>query len=161
MARSEAKIKEGAAPFLEEGEEVLAAIVARPRGWTQATASAGGGAAAGLIGGALGRKKEQRNVDAAEESGFQLASPMALVVTQRRLLSFEIASPIGFGIGVKVKELVGAVPVSEVEAIDVKRLAVGKTVTVTVRGVPFVLEVGAGANASGVAEALDRAKAAA
>lgn len=161
MARSEAKIKEGAAQFLEDGEEVLAAIVARPRGWTQAAASAGGGAAAGLIGGALGRKKEQRNVDAAEKAGFQLASPMALVVTQRRLLSLEVTSPIGFGIGVKVKGLVSEVPVSEVQSIDVKRLAVGKTVTVTVRGVPFVLEVGAGANAGGVAEALDRAKAAA
>jgi antitoxin (DNA-binding transcriptional repressor) of toxin-antitoxin stability system len=43
----------------------------------------------------------------------------------------------------------------------VKRLAAGKTITVTVRGVPFVLEVGAGANAKGVAEAFERAKAAA
>lgn len=161
MARSETKIKEGAAPFLEDGEEVLAAIVARPRGWTQATASAGGGAAAGLIGGALGGKKAQRNVEAAEQAGFQLASPMALAVTQRRLLSLGVTSPIGLGIGLKVKELVSAVPVSEVESIEVKRLAAGKTVTVTVRGVPFTLEVGAGANASGVAEALDRAKAAA
>ena len=60
MARSEAKIKEGAAPFLEQGEQVLAAIVARPRGWTQAGASAGGGAAAGVIGSALGGKKQRQ-----------------------------------------------------------------------------------------------------
>ena len=52
MARSEEKIKEGAAPFLEEGEEVLAAIVARPRGWTQAGASAGGGAGCSVGGAA-------------------------------------------------------------------------------------------------------------
>jgi hypothetical protein len=32
--------------------------------------------------------------------------------------------------------------------------------TVTVRGTPFVLEVGAGANASGVAETFESAKAA-
>jgi hypothetical protein len=32
-------------------------------------------------------------------------------------------------------------------------------VTVTVRGVPFVLEVGAGANAKGVADAFERVKA--
>lgn len=158
MARSEAKIKEGAAPFLEEGEEVLAAIVARPRGWTQANASAGGGAVAGLVGGALGRRKEQQNVAAAEESGFELASPMALAVTQRRLLSLAVTAPVGLGIGMKVKELVSAVPIGEVDSIEVKRLAVGKTVTVTVRGVPFVLEVGAGADANGVAEALERAK---
>ena len=159
MAGSEAKIKEGAAPFLEEGEEVLAAIVARPRGWTQAGASAGGGVAAGMIGRAIGNKKQQKNVDAAQESGFELASPMALAVTGRRLLSLKVTAPIGLGIGMKVKELVSAAPVSEVDSIEVKRLAVGKTVTVTVRGVPFVLEVGAGADAKGVAEALERAKA--
>jgi hypothetical protein len=32
MARAEAKIKDGAAPYLEQDEQVLAAIVARPRG---------------------------------------------------------------------------------------------------------------------------------
>ncbi len=159
MARSEAKIKEGAAPFLELGEEVLAAIVARPRGWTQAVASAGGGAAAGAVGGAIGGKKQQQSIDAAQKSGFELASPMALAVTPRRLLSLKVTAPIGLGIGMKVQELVSAVPVSEVDSIEVKRLAVGKTVTVTIRGVPFVLEVGAGADAKGVAEALERAKA--
>jgi hypothetical protein len=159
MARAEAKIKEGAAPFLEQGEEVLAAIVARPRGWTQAGASAGGGAAAGLIGGALGGKKQQQNVAAAEESGFEITSPMALAVTDRRLLSLKISNPVGLGIGGEVKELVSSAPLSEVDSIEVKRLAVGKTVTVTVRGTPFVLEVGAGANAKGVAEEFERAKA--
>jgi hypothetical protein len=159
MARAESKIKEGAAPYLEQGEEVLAAIVARPRGWTQSTASAGGGAAAGLIGGAIGGKKQQQNVEAAQESGFEIASPMALAVTDRRILSLKISNPVGLGIGGDVKELVSAAPLSDVDSIEVKRLAVGKTVTVTVRGTPFVLEVGAGANAKGVAEEFERAKA--
>jgi hypothetical protein len=161
MARSEAKIKEGAAPFLEAGEEVLAAFVARPRGWTQTNASAGGGALAGVIGGTIGGKKQQQNVDAAQQTGFELASPMALAVTPRRLLSLKVTQPVGMGIGMKVQELVGAVPVGDVDSIEVKRLAVGKTVTVTVRGVPFVLEVGAGADTKGVTEALERAKTAA
>ncbi len=159
MARAEAKIKEGAAPYLEQGEEVLAAIVARPRGWTQSSASPGGGAAAGLIGGAIGGKKQQQNVAAAEESGFEITSPMALAVTDRRLICFKISNPVGLGIGGDVKELVSAAPLSEVDSIEVKRLAVGKTVTVTVRRTPFVLEVGAGANAKGVAEEFERAKA--
>ena len=159
MARSEAKIKEGAAPFLDEGEEVLAAIVARPRGWTQANASGGSTEAAELVSGTLGQRKEEGNVDAAAEAGFQLASPMALAVTQRRLLSLGVANPIGFGIGVKVTELVSAVPLSAVDSIEVKRLALGKIVAVTVHGVQFRLEVGAGANARGVADALERAKA--
>ena len=81
MARAEAKIKDGAAPYLQPGEEVLAAMVARPRGWTQSNASGGGGAVAGAIGGALGRKKQQGNIAAAQDSGFEIASPMALAVT--------------------------------------------------------------------------------
>ena len=158
MARAEAKIKEGAAPYLEQGEEVLAAIVARPRGWTQSSASPGGGAAAGLIGGAIGAKKQQHNLAAAGESGFEITSPMALAVTDRRLICFKISNPVGLGIGGDVKELVSAAPLSEVDSIEVKRLAVGKTVTVNVRGTPFVLEVGAGANAKGVAEEFERAR---
>ena len=159
MARAEVKIKEGAAPYLEQGEEVLAAMVARPRGWTQSSASPGGGAAAGLIGGAIGGKKQQQNVAAAEESGFEITSPMALAVTDRRIICFKISNPVGLGIGGDVKELVSAAPLGEVDSIEVKRLAVGKTVTVTVRGTAFVLEVGAGANAKGVAEEFKRAKA--
>jgi hypothetical protein len=158
MARFETKIKEGAAPFMEPGEEVVAAVVARPRGWTQSVGSAGGGAIAGAVGGAIGGKKQQANVEAAGEVGFELASPMALAVTQQRVLSISIGSPIGLGIGGKVKELVSAVPVSQVDSIEVKRLAAGKTITVTIQGTPFVLEVGAGANAKGIAEAFEKAK---
>ena len=119
MARSEAKIKEGAAALLEPGEEVLAAIVARPRGWTQARASAGGGAAAGAIGGALGGRKQRASVDAAQQAGFGLASPMALAVTGKRLLSLKVTAPIGLGIGMKVQELVSAVPLADVDSIDI------------------------------------------
>src|SRR4051794_17655635 len=158
MARFETKIKEGAAPLLEPGEEGLAAFVARPRGWTQATASPGGGAVAGRVGGALGGEKQGENVAAAGDAGFELASPMALAATQRRLLSPAIAAPIGLGMGGKVKNLVSAVHIGEVESIVSKRLAVGKIVTVTVRGVPFVLEVGAGANVNGVVDAFQQAK---
>jgi hypothetical protein len=159
MAKAEKKIKDGAAAYLEQGEEVLAAVVARPRGWTQSNASPGGGALAGAIGGALGGKKQRQSVDAATEAGFELASPMALAVTDRRLLSLKISSPIGLGIGGDVKDLVSAASLSDVDSIEVKRLAVGKTMTVTVRGVPFALEVGAGANAGGLAEAFESAKA--
>ena len=161
MARAETKIKEGAAPFLEPGEDVLAGIHARPRGWTQATASAGGGALAGVVGGTIGGKKQQKNVEAAQESGFELANPMALAVTDRRLLCFEVSNLIGMGMGGDVKELVSSAPLSEGDSIETKRLGVGKTVTVTVRGTPFVLEVGAGADAKGIVEAFEHSKSAA
>jgi hypothetical protein len=153
-SRYEDKIKKGAAPFLDNGEEVLAVIVARPRGWTQAMA--GGGTP---VAREMGAAKQARNVAAADNAGFQLASPMALAVTQRRLLSIKIGSPIGLGIGGDVKELVSAVPVTDVDSVEVKRLAAGKVVTVTVRGTPFALEANAAADANGLAQALDRAKA--
>lgn len=158
MARSEAKIRDGAAPFLEEGEDVLAAFVARPRGWTQENAAAVSGADGAELVGAIGAEKQKRSVDSALAAGFPLASPMALAITNRRLLSLGISNPIGFGIAVKVKELVGAVPLGSVDAIEVKRVALGTIVDVTIDGVPFTLEAGAGANARGVAEALERSK---
>jgi len=65
MARAEAKIKDGAAPFLEPGEEVLAAMVARPRGWTQSNASAGGGAGAGANAKRVAESFEQAKARAA------------------------------------------------------------------------------------------------
>ena len=34
-----------------------------------------------MVGGAIGGKKQKENIDAAQESGFELASPMALAVT--------------------------------------------------------------------------------
>ena len=150
------KIRRGADQFLEDGEQVLATLVVRPRGWTQAGSGAAG---PGSIASSIGARKQARNYEAADRSGFRITSPMALVVTDRRLLSLKIGSPIGLGIGGAVKELIDAAPLTDVDGIEVKRLAVGKTLTVTVRGTPFVLETGAGGDAKGVAAAVERAKA--
>lgn len=148
-SRHEQKIKDGARPLLQEGEEVLSAFVARPRGWTQS------GAGSAVIGDA----QQERAHAAAGQAGFRLASPMALALTQRRLLSLSISSPIGLGVGGEVRAIVGSAPLADVDAIDVKRLLLGKTVTVTIRGVPFTLEANALADAGGLAEAFRRAKA--
>jgi hypothetical protein len=61
---------------------------------------------------------------------------MALAVTQRRLLSLKVGALIGMGMGGKVEGLVSAAPLSDVDSIEMKRLAAGKTITVTVRGRP-------------------------
>jgi hypothetical protein len=149
-SRQESKIAEGAGAFLEDGEEILAAFVARPRGWTQAMAGSR----------SLGASQQGKARDGAEAAGFQLASPMALAITQRRLLSFEIGSPIGMGAGGEVKQLAGEAPVGDVDSIEIKRLLLGKVITVTVRGVPFKLEANAKADVKGLVEAFERAKAA-
>jgi hypothetical protein len=147
----EDKIKEQAQRYLEADEHVLAAFVARPRGAT--TAGAGG-----LGAGAIGGMKVARQKRGAEEAGLQLASPMALALTGSRLLVLAVSPPIAMGKGGDVKDLVSAAPLTDVESIEVKRLLVGKTVTVTVRGTSFKLEVGAGGDAKGLAEEFAQAK---
>lgn len=148
MGAYDKKLAEGAKPFLEEGETVLAAFIARPRGWTQSMAGAR----------PLGRAQVHAAATGAAASGFALASPMALAVTQRRLLTLSIGSPIGLGIGGKVKGIAGSAPLSAVDSIEIHRLAVGKTVTVTISGEPFKLEANAAANAKGLVAAFEQAK---
>ena len=145
---SEDKIREGARPFLEDGEEVRAAFVARPRGWTQAMAGSMH----------LGAHQQGKQHEGAGQAGFALASPMALAITDRRLLSFSMGAQAGMGVGGGVKELVGEAPLGEVDAIKVKRLLMGKVVELQVRGESFKLEAGAGANVKGVAEAYERSR---
>ena len=149
--KSEDKIREGAKPFLEDGEEVLAAFVARPRGYTQAHA--------GSL--HVGAHQQGQATAGAERAGFELASPMALAITPKRLLSLSMGAQAGMGIGGGVKELVSEAPLREVDNIEIKRLLLGKVVKLTVRGEEFKLEVGAGANAKGVVEAFQEHKAAA
>ncbi|MEP7203234.1 MAG: hypothetical protein ABI894_11520 [Ilumatobacteraceae bacterium] len=148
MAAYDKKLKEGAQPFLDEGEQVLAAFIARPRGWTQSMAGAR----------PLGHAQMSENTAGAAASGFELASPMALAVTQRRLLTLSIGSPIGLGIGGKVKGIAGSAPLSAVDSIEIQRLAVGKTITVTIEGQLFKLEANAAADAKGFVETFEHAK---
>jgi hypothetical protein len=83
---------------------------------------------------------------------------MALALTQRRLLSLSIGSPLGLGLGGRVKAIFGAAPLAEVDSIAVKRLLLGQVVTVTVRGSEIRLEANALAGARHLAAELVRAK---
>jgi hypothetical protein len=152
MATSyEDKIKEQAQPLLEANEHVLAAIVAQPRGGTTAKM---GGLAPQLI----GQMKTGKQKNAAADAGLELANPMALALTENRLLVLGISQPIALGKGGDVKSIVSSATLSEVDSIEVKRLLVGKTLTVTVRGTSFKLEAGGGADAKGLAAEFERAK---
>jgi hypothetical protein len=150
----EDKIKQQAEPMLESGERVLAAFIARPRGAT--TAGAGG-----LGPSAIGGRKVKQQQQAGEATGLELANPMALALTDSRLVVLGVSAPIAMGKGGDVKRLVSSVPLSDVDAIEVKRLLVGKVVHVSVRGVTVKLEAGAGADVKGLADAFARVTAAA
>lgn len=154
MSSYEDKIKEQAQSYLQPGEQILAALIARARGATQASMG-------NIAGNVIGGRKVVENRRAAEGAGLKLTSPMALVMTDQRLLVLKISPIIGMGKGGDVKELVSDVPVADVDSIEIKRLLVGKVVTVTVRGTPVKLEVGATGDARGMADGLARAKSAA
>jgi hypothetical protein len=148
MSRHEQKIKDGAARFLEGGERVLAAMIAAPRGSTQQ--------AAGSM--QLGSAQRARAHAAAELVDLRLEAPMAIALTQRRLLTLKIGTPIGLGVGGDVKELMSAVPIADIDSIAVKRLALGYTITLTVRGDVIALETNAASRAKAFAEAFERAR---
>lgn len=145
---SEDKIREGAQQYLHSGEQVLAAFVARPRGYTQQRAGAR----------PLGRNQQAHAREAADQAGFAIGSPMAIAITQYRLLSLRMGAQVGMGIGGGVEELIGEAPLADVDSLSTTRLLVGKVVNITVRGESFKLEVGAGANTKGVVEAYNSSK---
>ncbi len=147
----EDKIKQQAQAYLDAGEHVTAAFIAQPRGAT--TANMGG-----LGPASIGRRKIGQQKRGAEQAGLEMANPMALALTETRLLVLRISRPIALGKGGDVKELVSAAPLSEVDSIEIKRLLAGKTVIVTVRGTAIKLEAGSGANATGLADQFARAK---
>jgi hypothetical protein len=144
----EKKFAEGAQPFLEDGEQVLATCIAQAKGFSRMMVS-------GLD---LGKSEVGRSSAAAEGGEVKVANPMALALTDRRLLTLKISAPIGLGIGGSVKELLSAIPLSEVDSIAVRKIALRQNITVTIRGVEIPLETNAKANASGLAEAFGRAK---
>jgi hypothetical protein len=146
---AEDKIRDSAGEYLDPGEEIVAAFVARPRGWTQSMAGSMH----------VGASQQRVSTATADKAGFALDSPMALAITDSRLLSLSMSGNTGAGTGGYVTGLVAAAPLDDVDKIKVKRLLVGKVVEVTVRGETFKLEVGAGANTKGVADAFDRLRA--
>jgi hypothetical protein len=127
---------------------VLAPVIAASRGSTRQVA--------GSL--QLGSAQRARAHGAAEPVDLCLEAPMAIAITQRRLLTLRIGTPNGLGIGGTVKPLLSAVPIADVDAIGVKRLALGYTVALIVRGVELRLEASAASGACAFAVAFDAAE---
>lgn len=144
----EKKFADGVQPFLEDSESVVASCIAQAKGFSRMTVS-------GLD---LGKSEVGRASGAAATAEVKVDNPMALVLTDRRLLTVKISAPIGLGIGGSVKELLTAIPIAEVDSIKVERIALRQNITIIVNGVEIPLETNAKANAGGVAEEFDRLK---
>jgi hypothetical protein len=145
LSKQEDRIREVAAPFLEPGEQILAAIYAAPRGKTTAVAAGG-------VGGLVGSRQMGKNRAAAEEAGIQLSSTMAVVVTQSRLLTLDVKIN-AMGAVTEAKELLTAVPLSAINGVEGKRFGLGGVLILNANGeAPIKLECKAGA-AKSIADA--------
>ncbi len=121
MTDHSAKLSEGAAPFLESGESVLAAIMAAPKGNANAHASGAGGAASSGIVRGMGKRAVDREMTAAEEAGIRIvAGQMGVILTQRRLLVLDLGTT-RITREPEVKELLSAIPLGNIATIEGKR----------------------------------------
>jgi hypothetical protein len=141
--------------FLDPDEHVLAVFQAQPRG--AGVAKSGGGPAVAAIGSAW----SGRSRGGAQEAGLQVTTPMALALTERRVIVFTGKSGGMSGRINEITELVSSAPLSAIESIDVKGLLVGKTVRIAMSGGEVKLEVPGGQDPKGFAALFEKAKAAA
>ena len=157
-SRQEQKLLSGVEQFFEPGERGVAAITAQAKGVSQARGTAAGvGGVLGAAASTLAKPGKER--DAAAAAGFEIASPMGLVLTDRRLITVRTGTSIGLGMGGGVKSVMSAVPLDEVESIETKRVGLGKRVELTVRGVVFNLECNVGASTDELATSFRELKA--
>ena len=142
-SKTDDNVRAGASPLLQPGEQVVATWIASVRGHSQAMA----GGVAGMVGGGRSRSA----VKDAEGSGIRLAPFMGFALTPTRVLVFET------GNGGKVKGLLNEFSLRDVGPMEVKRLGLGASVTLTVLGTPVKLESRVGASRE-FAEELARVK---
>jgi hypothetical protein len=126
MADQLEQIRGYAQVFLDDGEELVAAMSASPRG--KNTAMAAGG-----VGSMIGSKMVQGQVKNAKAAGLRVESQMALVLTQRRLLTVKVSYTLGGAIN-GVKQVLSAIALDEVAGIEAKRFGLGGVLTITPRG---------------------------
>ena len=151
MSKQEQKVLDGVRPMLDPGEEPLVAVVAQPKGTTKGTV---GGSVLGNAGEAMGGRERRAAEGAAEAAEIVLSTPCALVLSSTRLLTVKIGAPIGLGLGGKVKEVLSAVPLAEVDGVEVKKIGLRQNITLRARGQTIELEANAAASGSELADRL-------
>src|SRR5690349_6958016 len=93
------------------------------------------GGAAGMI----GAKWAGKNRGAADAAGIVLASTTAVVVTERRLLTLDTKIS-AMGAVTELKELLSALPLSEIDSVEAKRFGLGGVLAITAGGNTVKLE---------------------
>jgi hypothetical protein len=112
MPKHEDSIKQGAQGLLAPGEEIIAALVVSPRG--SGTAVAGG-----LAAGEIGARWSRKNTSKAEDLGLVIDRNCGLALTNRRLLTLEVAIALMGGIK-EVKGMLSEVPLDRIDGMKSK-----------------------------------------
>jgi hypothetical protein len=128
MSKHENSIADGAAALLAPGEEIVSALVVSPRGSSTA-------AAPGLAPSEIGRRWSNKNKDAAERVGLVVTRSSGLALTNRRLLTLDLAISLTGSIK-QVKELLSEVPLERVDEITSR----WNVLTICAGGAQFKLE---------------------
>jgi hypothetical protein len=153
-------LQQQAQQFLDPDEHLIAAFQAQPRGTGVARAPAGGVLAEAATG-AIGKKWAKGSRQEAVHAGLELASPMVLGLSERRLLVLTgKKKSLGTGKIMEIDALISSVPLDEVSSIEVRRLLVGKTVRIGMGGGEVKLEVPPGNDPKGFAAEFERVKSA-
>jgi hypothetical protein len=136
-------------PYLEADEEVLAVVLGQAKGAGKAM-MLGGVVGQGIHAARQGRKGDEGG----DEAAIKMAGRMGVVITSRRLLVFKG----GGQLTTKAKELLAAVPIADVDSIDIGKGTVTKPITVVVRGESYVLEAPRAQPSDDLPKALEQAR---
>jgi hypothetical protein len=128
MSKHEDSIREGALSLLEPGEQIVSAMVASPRG-------SGTSVAPGLAASEIGHRWAKKHRGAAEDAGLVVHRNCGLVLTDRRLLTLEVAISMMGGVK-EVKGMLSEVPLDQVDGMSSK----WNVLTVSAGGGDFKLE---------------------
>jgi hypothetical protein len=148
MSKHENSIREGAQGLLAPGEEIVSALVVSPRG-------SGTTMAPGLAASEIGQRWSKKHRERAEDVGLVIERNCGLALTNRRLLTFEVAIALMGGIK-EVKGKLSEVPLDRVDGMKSK----WNVLTIDAAGTQVKLECKPPA-AKAMARAFDAQKAAA
>jgi hypothetical protein len=127
MSKTSEQIKDLAQPLLDDGEEIVAALVASPRGSQTATQ-------VGVVG-AIGRNWSRKHVGAAESTGLEVHRNMVVALTPSRLVTMRVTISM-MGAIKEIQEISSSVPLGAIGAVESK----WNVLTITVHGTAIKLE---------------------
>jgi hypothetical protein len=142
-------MKKSIEPYMDSGEELLNVMIVQGKGMTKALV---GGGAIGAA--AMGALRDRKAKEEPSTGPIELSSKMGLAITSQRLLVFKA----GGAMTLSAKEMLSAVPIADVESVEIGKGMMTKPITLTVRGEQFQVEAPKASNTKEFVAAYERAR---